>query len=90
MSKVEIQSKGGRVALVHPKIADVLVQRGSYIRRDMVAEPAASPPVAPPPPVQQVSQEPSGGAAPAVGAEAGRAIARKKAGKKRPTKEPAE
>ncbi|QNH21253.1 hypothetical protein HEP73_02167 [Xanthomonas sp. GW] len=82
MSKVEILSKGGRVARVHPKIADVLVQRGTYIRRDIVAEPAASSPIAPVAPVQQSSQEPSAGRAQPVVGEAGHARAKKKGGKK--------
>ncbi|MCD9005223.1 hypothetical protein LDO31_03040 [Luteimonas sp. XNQY3] len=50
MSKVEIE-KRGRVVRVHSRVADVLVARGGYLRRDMVAaapqavpaQPAAKP-----------------------------------------------
>lgn len=47
MSKVEIE-KRGRIVKVHAKLADVLIARGGYIRRDMVAEPAAPKPAAEP------------------------------------------
>jgi hypothetical protein len=38
MSKVEI-IKGGRRALVHPALADVLVARGGYQRADIASSP---------------------------------------------------
>ncbi|WP_369913885.1 hypothetical protein AB8810_12720 [Xanthomonas sp. NCPPB 3005] len=48
MTKVEIE-KRGRVAKVHPRVADMLVSRHGYLRRDMQAQaPAdATPPVPP-------------------------------------------
>jgi hypothetical protein len=42
MTKVEIE-KRGRVAKVHPRLADVLVQRHGYLRRDMQAQLPPSP-----------------------------------------------
>ncbi|MDR6094901.1 hypothetical protein [Stenotrophomonas sp. SORGH_AS_0321] len=41
MSKVEIE-KRGRVARVHTRVADMLVQRFGYQRRDMQAQAAAA------------------------------------------------
>jgi len=43
MSKIEVV-KRGRSVRVHPQLADVLVARGGYLRRDMVAQAPASPP----------------------------------------------
>lgn len=43
MSKVEIE-KRGKVARVHTRVADMLVQRFGYQRRDMQAQAAALPP----------------------------------------------
>lgn len=42
MNKVEIE-KRGRVAKVHPRLADMLVQRHGYLRRDMQAQQPAGP-----------------------------------------------
>lgn len=42
MTKVEIE-KRGRVAKVHPRVADMLVQRHGYLRRDMQAQQPAGP-----------------------------------------------
>lgn len=42
MTKVEIE-KRGRVAKVYPRVADMLVQRHGYLRRDMQAQPPAGP-----------------------------------------------
>lgn len=42
MTKVEIE-KRGRVAKVHPRVADMLVQRHGYLRRDMQALQPAGP-----------------------------------------------
>ncbi|UYB51159.1 hypothetical protein OCJ37_14310 [Xanthomonas sp. AM6] len=90
MSKVEILSKGGRVARVHPKIADVLVQRGKYIRRDMVAQAATQPPLAP------IADGPGSGQvgdqeeAPPVAKKTGRKVAKKRATKGNASEEASE
>lgn len=47
MSKVEIE-KRGKVARVHTRVADMLVQRFGYQRRDMQAQSAVAPPSAQP------------------------------------------
>ena len=47
MSKVEIE-KRGTVARVHTRVADMLVQRFGYQRRDMQAQSAVAPPSAQP------------------------------------------
>lgn len=41
MSKVEVQ-KGSKIVKVHPKLANVLVARGGYLRRDMAAQPVTA------------------------------------------------
>ncbi|WP_313243760.1 hypothetical protein [Stenotrophomonas rhizophila] len=46
MSKVDIVGRSGRVISVHPRVAQALEQRGGYMRRDMVAQPAIVPPPA--------------------------------------------
>lgn len=46
MSKVDIVGRSGRVITVHPRVAQALEQRGGYMRRDMVAQPAVVPPSA--------------------------------------------
>jgi len=40
MSKVVIVGRSGRMITVHPRVAQALEQRGGYMRRDMVAQPA--------------------------------------------------
>lgn len=47
MSKVEIE-KHGKVARVHTRVADMLVQRFGYQRRDMQAQSSVAPPPAQP------------------------------------------
>lgn len=41
MSKVDIVGRSGRVITVHWRVAQALEQRGGYMRRDMVAQPAS-------------------------------------------------
>ncbi|MGX2089249.1 hypothetical protein [Xanthomonas axonopodis] len=46
MSKVEIE-KRGKVARVHPRVADMLVQRYGYLRRDLQAQQLMTAPAGP-------------------------------------------
>ncbi|OOW67434.1 hypothetical protein Xmlh_17370 [Xanthomonas axonopodis pv. melhusii] len=73
MSKVEIE-KRGKVARVHPRLADMLVQRYGYLRRDLQAQQlmtAPAGPVAAPPPrraKKKPNKKTSDSASPAEGA----------------------